>query len=184
MYIDDVYSASDFVFEATGIAKLQIQLIDTLSNGVYFATGIPPGSRPMTILAGDIMQLTDFREALQKPGKNEIKTVIDWQQQNLLKDFIMNTNDPRNAISNFESMASERLNNHLMELNTRYGGELPESKDLLRQGYEAHRRIFETELEQEKQKIAGSDNPWLAGEIDRLKQDFLHRLRPDSRSSL
>lgn len=55
--IDNVHGGSDFVFEATGIAKLQIQLIDTLAiNGVYVATGIPAGSRPMTILAGDIMQ--------------------------------------------------------------------------------------------------------------------------------
>lgn len=96
----------------------------------------------------------------------------------------MNTNNPGTAISNFETMAAERLNNHLMELNTRYGGELPESKDLLREGYEAHRRIFERELEQEKQKLAGSENPWLAGEIDRVKQQFLERLKPDSISGL
>jgi glucose 1-dehydrogenase len=47
----------DFVFEATGIAQLQIQLIDTLaSNGIYVATGIASGRRPLTIPAGEIMQ--------------------------------------------------------------------------------------------------------------------------------
>lgn len=57
MDIDDVCGESDFVFEATGIAKLQIQLIDTLGiNGIYVATGIPAGKRPMTIMAGDILQ--------------------------------------------------------------------------------------------------------------------------------
>lgn len=55
--IDDTCGEADFVFEATGIAKLQIQLIDTLAvNGIYVATGIPAGRRPMTITAGNIMQ--------------------------------------------------------------------------------------------------------------------------------
>lgn len=55
--IDEACGESDFVFEATGIAKLQIELLDALAvNGVYVATGIPAGHRPMTILAGDIMK--------------------------------------------------------------------------------------------------------------------------------
>ena len=48
---------ADFVFEATGIAKLQIELIDTLAiNGIYVATGIPSAERPMSIPAGSLMQ--------------------------------------------------------------------------------------------------------------------------------
>lgn len=55
--LDDVCGEADFVFEATGIAKLQIELLDSLAmNGIYVATGIPAGHRPMTILAGDIMK--------------------------------------------------------------------------------------------------------------------------------
>jgi glucose 1-dehydrogenase len=55
--LDETCGESDFIFEATGIAKLQIQLIDALAvNGIYVATGIPAGHRPMTIMAGDIMQ--------------------------------------------------------------------------------------------------------------------------------
>lgn len=55
--IDEICGESDFVFEATGIARLQIQLIDTLAvNGIYVATGIPAGKRPMSIMAGNIMQ--------------------------------------------------------------------------------------------------------------------------------
>ncbi len=55
--IDEKCGEADFVFEATGIAQLQIQLIDTLAvNGIYVATGIPSGHRPMQIAAGDIMQ--------------------------------------------------------------------------------------------------------------------------------
>jgi threonine dehydrogenase-like Zn-dependent dehydrogenase len=55
--IDAVCGEADFVFEAAGIAKLQIQLIDTLAiNGIYVATGIPAGERPLNIPAGYIMQ--------------------------------------------------------------------------------------------------------------------------------
>lgn len=55
--IDDRFGEYDFVFEAAGIAKLQIQLLDTLAvNGIYVATGIPGESRPLTIMAGDLMQ--------------------------------------------------------------------------------------------------------------------------------
>ncbi len=55
--IDENCGEADFVFEATGIAKLQIELIDTLAtNGIYVATGIPAGERPLNITAGTIMQ--------------------------------------------------------------------------------------------------------------------------------
>jgi glucose 1-dehydrogenase len=55
--LDDVCGESDFVFEATGIAKLQIQLLDALAiNGVYVATGIPAGDRPTTVEAGALLQ--------------------------------------------------------------------------------------------------------------------------------
>jgi glucose 1-dehydrogenase len=55
--LDEECGDADFVFEATGIAKLQIELIDTLArNGIYVATGIPAGERPLTISAGTIMQ--------------------------------------------------------------------------------------------------------------------------------
>ena len=55
--IDEVCGAADFVFEATGIPKLQIQLIDALGfNGIYVATGIPAGKRPLTIIAADLIQ--------------------------------------------------------------------------------------------------------------------------------
>lgn len=55
--IDKDFGEYDFVFEATGVAKLQIQLIDTLGiNGIYVVTGIPAGQRPLTIMAADLLQ--------------------------------------------------------------------------------------------------------------------------------
>jgi glucose 1-dehydrogenase len=55
--IDEKIGQIDFAFEATGIAKLQIQIIDTLGmNAIYVATGIPAGERPLTITGGDLMR--------------------------------------------------------------------------------------------------------------------------------
>lgn len=55
--VDDNISTMDFAFEATGIAKLQIQIIDTLAvNAIYVATGIPGGTRPLTLNGGTLMQ--------------------------------------------------------------------------------------------------------------------------------
>lgn len=49
--------AVDFIFEATGIASLQFDLIDMMAiNGIYVATGIPSGARPVNLSAGLLMQ--------------------------------------------------------------------------------------------------------------------------------
>jgi threonine dehydrogenase-like Zn-dependent dehydrogenase len=55
--LDSVCGESDFVFEATGIAQLEFQLIDAMGmNGIYVATGIPGGERPLTIEGGSLMK--------------------------------------------------------------------------------------------------------------------------------
>lgn len=55
--IDDNYGNMDFIFEATGIAELEFQLMDALGiNGIYVLTGIPAGDRPVCILGADLMQ--------------------------------------------------------------------------------------------------------------------------------
>lgn len=55
--IDDVVGQFDFVFEAAGIASLQMQLIDTLAmNGIYVATGIPGDSKLLNIDGSMLMQ--------------------------------------------------------------------------------------------------------------------------------
>lgn len=55
--IDDTYGRMDFVLEATGIAKLEFQLMDALGyNGIYVLTGIPAGERPVTLLGSELMR--------------------------------------------------------------------------------------------------------------------------------
>jgi threonine dehydrogenase-like Zn-dependent dehydrogenase len=55
--IDDTFGGMDFILEATGIAKLEFQLLDALGlNGIYVLTGIPSGERPITLLGSDLMR--------------------------------------------------------------------------------------------------------------------------------
>jgi len=47
----------DLIFEATGAAQLEFDLIDALGvNGVYVVTGVPPADREVTLKGGELMQ--------------------------------------------------------------------------------------------------------------------------------
>ena len=55
--LDDALGQLDLVFEATGVAQLEFDLIDALGiNGVYVLTGIPSGDRPVTMQPAHLMQ--------------------------------------------------------------------------------------------------------------------------------
>lgn len=55
--LDDKLGQIDLIFEATGVAQLEFDLIDALGiNGVYVLTGIPAGDRPVTMQPGSLMQ--------------------------------------------------------------------------------------------------------------------------------
>ncbi len=55
--LDDKYGHIDLIFEATGVAKLEFNLIDALGiNGIYVLTGIPAGDRPVNIPGGELIQ--------------------------------------------------------------------------------------------------------------------------------
>ncbi|MCU7495465.1 MAG: glucose 1-dehydrogenase [Ignavibacteria bacterium] len=55
--IDEKYHPMDIIVEATGIAKLEFELINVLAiNGIYVLTGIPGGERPVSILGSEMMR--------------------------------------------------------------------------------------------------------------------------------
>ncbi len=55
--IDDTVGEFDLIFEATGVASVEFNLIDALAvNGVYVLTGIPGGDRPIEIAGADLMR--------------------------------------------------------------------------------------------------------------------------------
>lgn len=55
--IDDVFGPMEVIFEGTGVAALEFNLLDALgTNGVYVLTGIPGGSRPLEIPAAELIR--------------------------------------------------------------------------------------------------------------------------------
>lgn len=55
--LDKKYGHIDLIFEATGVPKLEFNLIDALGiNGIYVLTGIPAGSRPININGAMLIQ--------------------------------------------------------------------------------------------------------------------------------
>jgi threonine dehydrogenase-like Zn-dependent dehydrogenase len=55
--IDDELGPMDFIFEATGVAGLEFNLLDALAfNGVYVLTGIPAGNRPLDIPGAELIR--------------------------------------------------------------------------------------------------------------------------------
>lgn len=55
--LDDTLGQIDLIFEATGVASLEFELIDALGiNGIYVLTGIPAGERPLNIIGAPLLQ--------------------------------------------------------------------------------------------------------------------------------
>ena len=55
--LDDVYGQIDMIFEATGIARVEFDLLGALGiNGVYVLTGIPGGDRPVQVDGAALMR--------------------------------------------------------------------------------------------------------------------------------
>jgi glucose 1-dehydrogenase len=64
--VDDTFGPMDLLFESTGVASLEFNLLDALGlNGIYVITGIPGGDRPLEIPgAALIRQLVLSNQAL------------------------------------------------------------------------------------------------------------------------
>lgn len=55
--VDNTLGAMELIFESTGVASLEFNLLDALTpNGVYVLTGIPGGDRPLEIPGADLIR--------------------------------------------------------------------------------------------------------------------------------
>jgi glucose 1-dehydrogenase len=62
----------ELIFEATGVATIEFDLLEALGiNGVYAITGIPGGDRPMTIHGGDLIRRLVLRNQVMVGSVNE-----------------------------------------------------------------------------------------------------------------
>ncbi len=62
----------ELIFEATGVATIEFDLLEALGiNGVYVLTGIPGGDRPLTIHGGDLIRRLVLRNQVMVGSVNE-----------------------------------------------------------------------------------------------------------------
>ncbi len=55
--VDDRLGPMDLIFESTGVASLEFNLLDALAlNGVYVLTGVPGGDRPLNIHGAQLIR--------------------------------------------------------------------------------------------------------------------------------
>jgi threonine dehydrogenase-like Zn-dependent dehydrogenase len=55
--VDDQFGRIDLIFESTGVAALEFNLLDALApDGVYMLTGIPGGDRPLEIDGAELIR--------------------------------------------------------------------------------------------------------------------------------
>ena len=84
-----------------------------------------------------------------------------------------NKND---TVKEFEQYSEDKLKNHLSELNTRYENEKP-GKDVLQQAYQAHREIFNKELDEKIQSLLSSESSvGLKENLENMKDTYLSKL--------
>ena len=81
----------------------------------------------------------------------------------------------KNPSTEFREFADKRLNKHILMLSTEYDRRSI-SKDVIRQAYHTHQKIYRTELEAKIQSIMPGDNPWMRGELENLKKNYEEKL--------
>jgi threonine dehydrogenase-like Zn-dependent dehydrogenase len=70
--MDDHYGQIDLILEATGVAKVEFDLLEALGiNGVYVLTGIPGGDRPLNIDGAALMRKLVLRNQVMIGSVNE-----------------------------------------------------------------------------------------------------------------
>lgn len=69
--LDERYGQIDLIFEATGVARLEFDLLAALgTNGVYVLTGIPGGQRPIDIAGAELMRQLVLRNQVMAGSVN------------------------------------------------------------------------------------------------------------------
>jgi len=69
--VDDRLGPMDLIFESTGVASLEFNLLDALAlNGVYVLTGVPGGDRPLDIHGAQLIRQLVLKNQLMLGSVN------------------------------------------------------------------------------------------------------------------
>jgi len=86
--LDDAYGQIDMIFEATGIAHVEFDLLEALGiNGVYVLTGIPGGDRPLQIDGAGLMRKLVLRNQVMVGSVNASRKHFELAVEDLGKAY-------------------------------------------------------------------------------------------------
>lgn len=82
----------------------------------------------------------------------------------------------KSEIEEFGDFAELSLNNHAMELHTKYENREPSSDETIREAYAIHRKILSKELDQKIELLIGENDPWLKQQAMEIKKKYIGNL--------
>jgi len=86
--LDDAFGQIDMIFEATGIAHVEFDLLGSLGiNGVYVLTGIPGGDRPLQIDGAALMRQLVLRNQVMIGSVNASRKHFEMAVEDLGKGY-------------------------------------------------------------------------------------------------
>ena len=82
------------------------------------------------------------------------------------------------VVGQFKQFAQERLNNHLLELETRYENQAMSSKETVADAYKAHQKIYGNELDEKiKSLFESQKNDQAIRDLEEMRNTFYDKLR-------
>jgi threonine dehydrogenase-like Zn-dependent dehydrogenase len=116
----DQIGTFELIFEATGIASLEFDLLDVLAiNGVYAVTGIPSGDRPLTLSGAEFMRrlvlrnqvmvgsVTASRDHFQLAVNDLVRAEARWPQR--VADLVTHRHPHEDFESAFQHHGSDEI---------------------------------------------------------------------------
>ena len=86
--LDDCFGQIDMIFEATGIARVEFDLLGALGiNGVYVLTGIPGGDRPLQVDGASLMRQLVLRNQVMIGSVNASRKHFEMAVEDLGKAY-------------------------------------------------------------------------------------------------
>jgi glucose 1-dehydrogenase len=86
--LDDCFGQIDMIFEATGIARVEFDLLGALGiNGVYVLTGIPGGDRPLQLDGAALMRQLVLRNQVMIGSVNASRKHFEIAVEDLGKAY-------------------------------------------------------------------------------------------------
>ena len=113
--VDDSIGRIDLIFESTGVAALEFNLLDALAqNGAYVLTGIPGGDRPLEVQGAELIRRLVLANQVMVGSVNAARDHYQMAVEDLAHAQLLWGDHVAKLITNHHSFADfdSALHNH------------------------------------------------------------------------